>query len=593
MPIPRVFISHYTTEETQQSFQILTKLIADLRSAGAEVVTNGGRGSEGHFTYTLNQELPKCQWLLFIQTPEALHSSKVQATVNTAVQLVSQQRMQGIIRLIAGPANSQDVPLTWSTFTTIDISQDYPRALEKLLLALGLTGATTYARLQAAPPPASPFAMPPTYDRPPVSSSRFAFLTPVTSFIEDIKNGHLNRRERLLVILIAGLLLITILSTTLVAVLRSSGPSLANRPTGNPPAITVFGHAYFLSSQLPNGNNSQGLDDELQLDLSNLPPPAHGNSYYVWLLPDKNNFDDGNTRLLGTIAVQGNSAHFIYTNPSRSNLLANGSRLLVTEESANVTPANPSPNKKAQRYYAELPQVPNPADTVDHYSNLDHLRHLLVNDPTLQKNLLNGGLDIWFFQNMQKIQAWATAAQNEISAMSAAKDTRIMRSLLIRILLYLDSTALVQHDVPAIPQTVQSPTATEQQMARIGLLTLDPNQPVPGYINHLGKHLSALLASPYSTQQQSELAGKINTALNSINSNLRQVEKDASKLVQMTNQQLLASGAISTLNDLALQAANAYIGQIDPTTGIRQNGAVWVYDSIQQLAMFTITKYPA
>lgn len=593
MPIPRVFISHYTTEETQQSFQTLTKLIADLRSAGAEVVTNGGRGSEGHFTYTLNQELPKCQWLLFIQTPDALHSSKVQATVNTAVQLVSQQRMQGIIRLVAGPVNSQDVPLTWSTFTTIDISQDYPRALEKLLLALGLTGATTYARLQAAPPPASPFAMPPTYDRPPVSSSRFAFLTPVTSFIEDLKSGRLNRRERLLVVLVAGLLLITILSTTLVAVLRPSSSSTTNHLTNNQPATTVFGHAYFLSSQLPNGNNSQGLDDEIQVDLSNLPPPAHGNNYYAWLLPDKKNFDNGNTTLLGTIVVQGNSAHFTYINQSHSNLLASGSRLLVTEESAKITPANPSPDKKALRYYAELPQVPNPADTVDHYSNLDHLRHLLVNDPTLQNNSLTGGLDVWFFQNTQKIQAWAIAAQNEINVMSMTRDTRTMRSLLIRILLYLDSTAHVQQDVPAIPPTVPSPTATDQQMARIGLLTLQANQPVPGYINHLGKHLSALIASPYSTQQQSELAGNINTALNSINSNLKQVEKDASKLVQMTNQQLLAPGAISTLNDLATQATNAYLGQIDPTTGNRQNGAAWVYDNIQQLAMFTITKYPA
>jgi len=592
MPIPRVFISHYTTEETQQSFQTLTRLITDLRAAGAEVVTNGGRGSEGHFTYTLNQELPKCQWLLFIQTPEALHSPKVQATINTAIQLVSQQRMQGIIRLVAGPANSQDVPLTWSTFTTIDISQDYPRALEKLLLALGLTGATTYARLQAAPPPASPFAMPPTYDRPPVSSSRFAFITPVTSFIEDIKSGRLNRRERLMVVLIAGLLLIAILGTTLVAVLRP-GPSLANHPTGNPPATTVFGHAYFLSSQLPSGNNSQGINDELQLDLSNLPPPAHGDSYYLWLLPDKNNFDNGTTTLLGTLTLQGNAVHFNYTNPSHGNLLAMGSRLLVTEESANIKPANPSPNKKAMRYYAELPQVPNPADTADHYSDLDHLRHLLVDDPTLRNNSLTGGLDIWFFQNMQKIQGWATAAQNEISVMSTTKDTRIMRSLLIRILLYLDSTAHVQQDVPAIPSTVQSPTAADQQMARIGLLTLQPNQPVPGYINHLGKHLSALIASPYSTQQQSELAGKINTALNIIYGNLQRVEKDASKLVQMTNQQMLTPGAIATLNDLALQATNAYIGQIDPTTGMRQNGAVWVYDSIRQLAMFTITKYPA
>lgn len=581
MPIPRVFISHYTTEETQQSFQTLTKLIADLRSAGAEVVTNGGRGSEGHFTYTLDQELPKCQWLLFIQTPDALHSPKVQATVNTAIQLVSQQRMQGIIRLIAGPVNSQDVPSTWSTFTTIDISQDYPRALEKLLLALGLTGATTYARLQAAPPPASPFAMPPTYDRPPVSSSRFAFLTPVTSFIADIKSGRLSRQQRLLTVLIASLLLIIILGTTFFAFLRP-----LNSPP-KPPAITVFGHAYFLNSGRFNGDNSQGLSDELQLDLSNLTPPAHGNAYYVWLLPDGNNFDDGNTRLLGSLALQGGSTHLKYINPSHGNLLAVGSRLLVTEESANITPANPSPKKAAWRYYAALPQIPNPADTVDHYSDLDHLRHLLVNDPTLQKLSLLGGLSIRFFQNTQKIQAWAIDAKSETT------DAKPLRSLIAHILLYLDSSAFVERDFSPTFLATTPFTNADQQMTRVGLLTTDPNQPVPGYVNHLGKHLSALLSSPYSTPEQSKLAGEIDTAVNAIASNLQLARGDAQQLIHMSNAQLLTPATLSLIDDLVVQTTDAYAGQIDQATGNRQNGAIWVYDNMQQLSMFSIKKYAA
>lgn len=586
MPSPRVFISHYTTEETQQSFQTLTRLIADLRSAGAEVVTNGGRGSEGHFTYTLNQELPKCQWLLFIQTPEALHSSKVQAIVNTAIQLVSQQRMQGIIRLVTEPVNTQDIPMTWSTFTTIDISQDYPRALEKLLLALGLTGATTYARLQAAPPPVSPFAMPPTYDRPPVSPSRFAFIAPVTSFISDLKSGQLSRRQRLLTVLIAGLLLIIIFGTTFFAFLRPPSRPTTNRPT-QLLTITVFGHAQFLSSGLFNGDYSQGLNDELQLDLSYLAPPARGDNYYVWLLPDGTNFDNGNTRLLGSLALQGGTAHFKYINPSRSNLLAAGSKLLVTEESADIMPANPSPEKAAWRYYAELPQTPNPADTVDHYSNLDHLRHLLVNDPTLQKLSLLGGLNIWFFQNSQKVQAWATDAKNETT------DLKTLRSRIAHILLYLDSAPLVGRDLPANFLATTPFTDADQQMAHVGLITIDPGQSVPGYVNHLGKHLSALLSSPYATPQQSKLAGAIDAAVNAVNIKLQQARKDAQQLMRMSNAQLTTPAALSLLDDLVVQTTDAYTGQIDQTTGNRQNGAIWVYDNMQQLAMFTIKKYAA
>ncbi|HEU5228639.1 MAG TPA: hypothetical protein VFU49_12565 [Ktedonobacteraceae bacterium] len=583
MPIPRVFISHYTTEETQQSFQILTQLIADLRTAGAEVVTNGGRSSVEHFTYTLNHELPQCQWLLLIQTPEALHSSQVQTTVNTAIQLVSQQHMQGIIRLATSPVNTQEIPMAWSALTTIDIGQDYPRALEKVLLALGISGPITNTRLQAAPPPAPPFAMSPTYDRPPVSSSRFAPLAATAAFIEDIKSGHASRQQRLLLVLVASLLLVTILGTTLFAFLHPSSPTASNHPIVHPPAVTVFGHAYFLSSGLLNANNTQGLNDEIQLDLNNLTPPTTGNAYYVWLLSDKNNFDEATTRLLGTLTLHGNAAHLKYTNPSHTNLLANGSRLLVTEESASVPPISPSPEKSASRYYAEIPQVPNPTDTVDHYSDLDHLRHLLVNDPTLLKLNLPGGLNVWFFQNVQKVHEWATAAQGD------TKDPQLIHSLLVRILDYLDGSNYVQRDVP--PGT---PILVDPQIARVALLTTDPeNQQPPGYVSHLGKHLGALIGSPYSTQQQNTLAGKIDAELNKVNASLLLVQKDTRQLVHMTDTQLLAQTAVPLLDDLVTQADNAYIGRVNASTGNRDGGAVWIYDHIQQLAVLTITKFSA
>lgn len=53
---------------------------------------------------------------------------------------------------------------------------------------------------------------------------------------------------------------------------------------------------------------------------------------------------------------------------------------------------------------------PNPQD-LHHYSNLDHVRHLLAKDPTLQQLNMQGGLNTWFYANVQKILAWAIAAK--------------------------------------------------------------------------------------------------------------------------------------------------------------------------------------
>ena len=581
MTIPHIFITHYATEERQYGFQLLTQLIADLRSSGAEVITDGGRSTEEQFAHMLDQELPRCQWLIFIQTPEALHSPRVQTTVNTAMQLVSQERMQGIIRLVATPAKTQEMPVGWSTLTTIDASQDYLRAREKLLLILDIPKSSGRNQSSLVPPPASPLGIPSTYDRPPARPSHLAPL----ALIEKIKDGQLARRQRVLTVLLAGLVLLTIIGTVLGTIWHAQATAASNRLTNN--QATNFGHAYFFSSGLLNADNSQGLSDSIQANLSNLKAPAPGNSYYAWLLPDKNNFDVGRTRFLGKLSLQGNSAHFTYVDPNHENLLANNSSFLVTEEPASVTPDSPSPNKQLWRYYAEFPNIPNPADTTDHYSNLDHLRHLLSNDPTLKKLSLSGGLNIWFSLNTQKVLEAASAARD----MSPNRDPNLMHRQIIRALDYLDGINYVQSlgDVPPGTRVEADP-----KIALLPLLTFDPiHQTPPGYIHHIDAHLRALVDSPKSTPEQSDLAGKIDAALNSVNANLEQMKNDARTLVKMPVQQLLDPATLPLLDDLLVQATDAYSGQLDPTTGIRQGGVVWIYDSIEHLATLAIGKYPA
>ncbi|HEY6542882.1 MAG TPA: toll/interleukin-1 receptor domain-containing protein [Ktedonobacteraceae bacterium] len=154
MTILRVFVSHALSSGTQNEDQFTIRLVNDLRAAGAEVVVDEISSVNDDFAQSLNQALPNCHWLMLVQTPAALHSPRVQLAVNTALNLVVQRRMQGVLRVITEPYSSGEVPSTWTTLKQFDASQDYPRALARVLLALGLVG---QPRLPQSPAPhASP-----------------------------------------------------------------------------------------------------------------------------------------------------------------------------------------------------------------------------------------------------------------------------------------------------------------------------------------------------------------------------------------------------------------------------------------------------
>ncbi len=138
MTLPRVFVSHNSFDTSLAVHPFATRLIKDLRASGAEVVAGLLSASDDEYVQHLNQVLPTCQWMILIQTPEALRSLRVQMEVNTALNLLNQKRMKGVLAVIAAPYDSGEFPPTWSKFKSFDATQDYPRALTRLLLELGL-----------------------------------------------------------------------------------------------------------------------------------------------------------------------------------------------------------------------------------------------------------------------------------------------------------------------------------------------------------------------------------------------------------------------------------------------------------------------
>ncbi|MBV9711004.1 MAG: anti-sigma factor [Ktedonobacteraceae bacterium] len=340
---------------------------------------------------------------------------------------------------------------------------------------------------------------------------------------------------------------------------------------------TVVGHAFFVNSGQISTDSNAGIADQLQISLQNIQPPPVGKSYYVWLLSD--NKTQAMPLLLGTLPVQNGQAALTYTGDSRhTDILASYSRFLVTEEDANTPPVNYTLDKSAWAFGAAFSEVPNPKDTVSHFSLLDHIRHLLAQDPKLKEAGLIGGLDIWLFRNTQKILEWAGSARDSNSP-------SFMQRQLIRILDYLDGSQFVGTE--KLPPGL-APIEVNPTIAHVALLEIDPTQTPPGYLKHIGTHLREITQSPGIDADQQALAIRINSAIDNVQFWLENVHKDAETLLSMPKHQLLQPAATKIFDDLFTQANYAFIGQTDPNTLQVKEGVAQIHYNVQRLATFMI-----
>src|SRR5262249_9108143 len=147
----------------------------------------------------------------------------------------------------------------------------------------------------------------------------------------------------------------------------------------------------------------------LRISLQNIDNPQPGKRYYGWLTSNGTEVPVA----LGPLFVHDRQITTTYNDQNHNNLLAHYNRFLITEEDANQQPANPSLDVKNWRYYSAFSTVSSQTDP-SHFSLLDHLRHLLAQDPKLNQVGLQGGLSVWLFRNTTKI----------LEAAGSARDTR-------------------------------------------------------------------------------------------------------------------------------------------------------------------------
>lgn len=351
------------------------------------------------------------------------------------------------------------------------------------------------------------------------------------------------------------------------------------------PASNVAGYMVFTGSGYVSESSTQGIGDQIAIEFRDISSPVANHSYYAWLLADAD-VDDANALLLGKLEIVNGTARLDYDGDAQhTSLLMKMSRFLVTEESASITPIAPSPDQSTWRYYAEFDDVPVPSSNGKQYSYLDHLRHILVSDPTLDSLELPGGLNNWFYRNIGKVLEWTGSVRE---SWEQTHDVGFLRRQTTRSLQYLSSTTFAPRDLP--PDT---PLLVNERLARIGLIQVDgPNQQPPSYMSHIVHHLNGLLSADGSTTEMRQKIAPLIAALANIDHWLSNVRTNAIELVNMSDEELLNEPeTLDLINAMIDNANHAYTGEMDPITNEMREGATWVNRQMQTLATLNIMPY--
>jgi serine/threonine protein kinase len=373
------------------------------------------------------------------------------------------------------------------------------------------------------------------------------------------------------------------------------------------PPNPVVGHAFYVSSGQISPTSAQGIADQLQVDLQNIPAPQSGNSYSLWLLGDK--IPEPGADLLGGVStrpvkppllltnnlpVVNGIVHYHYQGDAHhNNLISATSRLLITEGPSGTTLSQPPADRNTWRYYAEIPQQQIP-DAAPGFSALVHIRHLFYNETNIEALGLPGGLDQWIFKNSEKLVEISTSARDDWRGpATTASDMGLMHDLFIRIIDYLDGTVNVNRDVP-----VGTPVLVGGSDARVALVTVDANYQSahlkidpPGYVDHIQLHVGQVAKAPDITPQMRETTAHILDSVNNAKTWLTAMRTDDLALIKiMNNPTAMKQSSVSLLlDDMVTQATYAYIGKMNPETSQVQGGVLQAHYAIQQLAAYTIT----
>lgn len=355
----------------------------------------------------------------------------------------------------------------------------------------------------------------------------------------------------------------------------------SSRPAPGPTATREQGRTV---GSITFESSSQGTADELQITLPGIPVPAAGDSYFGWLLPDRQSLAVTPATALGRLPVVGGGIRVLYTDRLHRNLVGLAGAFLITEERTTSSPIQPSPDQATWRFQATFPQTPVPGDTLHHFTELDLLRHLLSEDPSLVALGLHGGLDAWFYRNIQKVFESAGAAQGYFGQPDALS---LLRTHLTIILEYLDGDRNARSDLGTHP-AFAPPLGAQAGLIQITGAIPDP----PAFVNQIELDLKGVISAPGGIGELRTLAEGTGGALAQVAGWLRRLRADVRQLAAMTDTQLLQLQAQPLLNDADTMAQYAFIGQASPTTNAAMGGATQIHYALLRLATLQVKEPP-
>jgi transcriptional regulator with XRE-family HTH domain len=340
---------------------------------------------------------------------------------------------------------------------------------------------------------------------------------------------------------------------------------------------TSIGTVAFASSGHFAPNSNQGMNDEVVMDLQGIPPPLRGMSYYGWLSANTNQ-SEASWYPLGALVYKNGTASLNFSDPQYTNLLAEYSAFLVSEEQVGSSPPQPNYDRSAWKYQASICQIPSPSHP-DHYSLLSHLKHLLSADPSLHTLGMEGGLDYWLDSNTQALLAATLQAENAWHH----HNTLSLRTQLATVLAYLDGNTYISRDIAhplILPDT--------SLVTRVGLLYGAAQNQSLGYLAHIDIHLRGVSGSLGASVSQQQLASQLYSAIGEVSNWLGRVREDAHSLIMLSDKQLFRLATLSQLQQQEEQAHDAFYGQTPSPSNVSQGGVQQIYMRMQQLATFEL-----
>jgi hypothetical protein len=332
--------------------------------------------------------------------------------------------------------------------------------------------------------------------------------------------------------------------------LRSAGQS-----TTLPSSNSVVGHVFFQDDAL-------GHNDQLRIDMQNIPTPPQGKRYYAWLLDTA-----GQSKPLGPLTVHNGSMTLLYTGDSNhTNLLSTVRSVFVTLENEGQSTPSAS-TTKATVYQAGFAAASFP-----------YIQHILYRQPNFPTN---SGLIIGLFETIKGIN---DKAGSIVDSLQGTHDYVLAQRQATRIIELIDGSnyATSSGDLPAdLPSMLSAP---------VGLISSSTQ---PGYIDTLAEQVDKVRETAGDNTALRQHAQNASNAVTDLRNWIQKMRTYDIQILKATD--LSNPAVISTALQLKQLAQDAYTGRtIPPNQGplpiLGSAGAYQGYVECQYMATLDIKK---